>query len=122
MRRHRRALSFCTVWAEPPELNGALDMIEGTGYHWCSGPWARHKLIGRLQRKQALILWVTEATANSYWEYDDHEIMVYPAFDCENDGKTTWRNRSTGYVVAEDGRTSEKSHNSERNITVYCGG
>jgi hypothetical protein len=94
-------------------------VIEGTGYHWCSGPWARHRLIGRLQRKWAFIFWITEATADTYWQYDD-EIEAYPAFDCVSDNTRTWRNRSTGEVVAKDGRRSIRVHNSESNITEDC--
>jgi hypothetical protein len=109
----------CTVWADPPVFDVAYAVIEGTGYHWCSGPWARHRLIGRLQRKWGFVFWITEATANTYWQYDD-EIRAYPAFDCDSDNTRTWRNRSTGEVYAQDGRYSIAVHNSESNITEDC--
>lgn len=110
----------CTVWADPPAFDDTYDVIEGTGYHWCSGPWARHRLIGRLQRRWGFFFWITEATADTYWEYDEDEIRTYPAFDCGSDNTRAWRNRSTGEVVAKDGRRSIRVHNSESNITEDC--
>lgn len=107
---------ICNVWAYPPVFDVAYDVIEGTGYQWCSGPWARHRLVGRLQRKWGFVFWITEATASTYWQYDDDTIEVYPAFDCVSDNLRTWRNRSTGEVIAKDGRRSIRVHISEREL------
>lgn len=111
---------ICNVWAYPPEFDVAYDVIEGTGYHWCSGPWQRHRLTGRLQRKWGFIFWRTEATATTYWQYEDDTIEVNPAFDCVSDNNRTWRNRSTGEVIAQDGRRSIRVHISESTITEFC--
>ena len=110
----------CTVWADPPVFDGASDAIDGTGYHWCAGPWQRHRLIEKLQRKWGFIFWITETTTDTYWQYDDNEIRAYPAFDCDSDNFRTWRNRSMGEVIAMDGRSSTKAHISEINITEHC--
>jgi len=79
-----------------------------------------HRLIGRLQRRWGFFFWITEATADTYWEHDEDEIRAYPAFDCGSDNTRAWRNRSTGEVVAKDGRRSIRVHNSESNITEDC--
>jgi len=72
-----------------------------------------------LQRKSGFVFWITEATANTYWQYEDDTIEVYPAFDCVSDNNRTWRNRSTGEVIAEDGRLSIRVHISESTITEF---
>lgn len=110
----------CTVWADPPVFDGASDVIDGSGYHWCAGPWRRHRLIGKLQRKWGFIFWITQATTDTYWQYEDNELRDYPAFDCDSDILRTWRNRAMGEVVAMDGRSSTKFHISESNITEHC--
>ena len=111
---------YCTVWADPPYYDEEDDSVKATGYHWCSGPWIRHKLDGRMLRKWGWFVWIIEDTDSTYWEYDDAEIQAYPTVSCYNSNTTTWRNRSTGTVEGSNGFSSVRSHNSDT-ITMDCG-